>query len=101
VGDPRVAQGRRWRGLWVHHEAEELRVHYRETIPEMTARHVIVDLLASHFTAPAKPMRRAQDFQTCHQLPARTDDPLVPVVMRGLSAHRPGLCFRTRTDRSA
>jgi hypothetical protein len=33
--------------LWVHHEAEELRVHYRATIPEMTARHVIVDLLAS------------------------------------------------------
>jgi hypothetical protein len=47
VGDPRVAQGRRWRVLWVHHEAEELRVHYRETIPEMTARRVIVDLLAS------------------------------------------------------
>ena len=45
--DPPVAQGRRWRVLWVHHEAEELRVHYRETIPEMTARHVIVDLLAS------------------------------------------------------
>jgi len=47
VGDPRVAQSRRWRVLWVHHEAEELRVHDRETIPEMTARHVIVDLLAS------------------------------------------------------
>jgi hypothetical protein len=47
VGHPRVAQGRRWRVLWVHHEAEELRVHYRATIPEMTARHVIVDLLAS------------------------------------------------------
>ena len=43
MGDPRVAQGRRWRVLWVHHEAEELRVHYRETIPEMIARHVIVD----------------------------------------------------------
>ena len=47
MDDPRVAEGRRWRVLWVHHEAEELRVHYRETIPEMTARHVIVDLLAS------------------------------------------------------
>ncbi len=33
--------------LWVHHEAEEFRVHYRATIPEMTARHVVVDLLAS------------------------------------------------------
>ncbi len=47
MGHPRVAQGRRWRVLWVHHEAEELRVHYRATIPEMTARHVIVELLAS------------------------------------------------------
>jgi hypothetical protein len=51
VGDPRVAQGRRWRVLWVHHEAEELRVHDRATIPEMTARHVIVDLLASRQVA--------------------------------------------------
>ena len=47
MGDPRLAQSRRWPVLWVHHEAEEFRVHYRETIPEMTARHVIVDLLAS------------------------------------------------------
>ncbi len=47
MGDPRVVQGRRWRVLWVHYEAEELRVHDRETIPEMTARHVIADLLAS------------------------------------------------------
>ena len=47
MGDPRVVQGRRWRVLWVHHEAEELRVHYRATIPELTVRHVIVDLLAS------------------------------------------------------
>ena len=31
----------------MHYEAEELWVHDRETIPEMTARHVIVDLLAS------------------------------------------------------
>jgi hypothetical protein len=47
VGDPRAAQGRRWRVLWLHHDAKELRVHYRATIPEMTARHVIVDLPAS------------------------------------------------------
>jgi hypothetical protein len=37
--------------LWVHHEAEELRVHYRATIPEMTAHHVIVNLLASRQVA--------------------------------------------------
>jgi hypothetical protein len=29
------------------HEAEELRAHDRATIPELTARHVIGDLLAS------------------------------------------------------
>jgi hypothetical protein len=46
VGHPRVAQGRRWRVLWVHHEVEELRVYYRATIPETTARHVVVHLLA-------------------------------------------------------
>ncbi len=40
--------------LWVHHEAEELRVHYRATIPEMTARHVVVDLLASGRVARIK-----------------------------------------------
>jgi hypothetical protein len=31
VSDPRVAEGRRCRVLWVHHEAEELRVRYRAT----------------------------------------------------------------------
>jgi hypothetical protein len=47
VGDPLVADGRRWGVLWVHHEVEELRVHYRATIPETTPRHVVVNLLAS------------------------------------------------------
>jgi hypothetical protein len=41
--------------LWVHHEAEELRVHYRETIPEMTARHVIRDVLATGQVARMNP----------------------------------------------
>jgi hypothetical protein len=54
VGDPRVADGRRWRVLWVHHEVEELRVHYRATIPEMTGRHVVVNLLASGQVARMK-----------------------------------------------
>jgi len=54
VDDPRVAEGRRWRELWVHHEAEGLPVHYRATIPEMTARHVVVDLLASGQVARMK-----------------------------------------------
>ncbi len=40
--------------LWVHHEVEELRVHYRATIPEMTARHVVVNLLASGQVARMK-----------------------------------------------
>jgi hypothetical protein len=47
VDAPRVAESRRWRVLWVHHAAEELRIHDRATIPEMTSRHVIVDLLPS------------------------------------------------------
>jgi len=58
VDDPRVAEGRRWRGLWVHHEAEELRVHYQATIPDMTARHVVVDLLASGQVARMKAVTR-------------------------------------------
>ena len=43
--------------LWVHHEVEELRVHYRATIPEMTARHVVVNLLASGQVARMKAAR--------------------------------------------
>ncbi len=40
MGDPRVADGRRWGVLWVH--------------PEMTARHVVVNLLASGQVARMK-----------------------------------------------
>ncbi len=54
MGHPRVADGRRWGVLWVHHEVEELRVHYRATIPETTARHVVVNLLASGQVARMK-----------------------------------------------
>ncbi len=54
MGDPSVAHGRRWGVLWVHQEAEKLQVHYRATIPEMTARHVVVDLLASGRVARIK-----------------------------------------------
>jgi len=43
----------------VHHEVEELRVHYRATIPDMTARHVVVDLLASGRVARMKAVTRA------------------------------------------
>ena len=52
--------------LWVHHEAEELRVHYRATIPRETARHVVLDLLASgrvppmQATRPGTPLPRWQ-----------------------------------------
>ena len=44
---PRVAESRRWRVLWLHHAAEELRIHDRATVPEMTSCYVIVDLPAS------------------------------------------------------
>ncbi len=66
MGDPVVEGGRRWRVLWVHHEAEELRVHYRATIPRETARHVVRDLLASgrvppvQATLPGTPLPRSQ-----------------------------------------
>jgi hypothetical protein len=56
VGDPRVEEDRRWGLLWVHYEIEELRVHYRTTIPRETARHVVVDLLASG-RVPPPPMQ--------------------------------------------
>jgi hypothetical protein len=52
VGDPVVEGGSRWRVLWVHHEAEELGVHYGATIPRETARHVVLDLLASGRVPP-------------------------------------------------
>ena len=52
MGNPIVEGGSRWRVLWVHHEAEELRVHYR--IPGETARHVVLDLLASGHVPPTQ-----------------------------------------------
>ena len=32
---PRVAESRRWRVLWVHHAAEELRIHDRATFVDL------------------------------------------------------------------
>ncbi len=31
MSDPRVEEGNRWRALYLHHEVEELCVHYRAT----------------------------------------------------------------------
>jgi hypothetical protein len=52
VGDARLDEPRRWGVLWIHHEAEELRVHHRMTIPADDARAVVVALLASGRVPP-------------------------------------------------
>jgi len=52
VGDPRLDEPRRWGVFWSHHEAEELRVHHRATIPADDARAVVVTLLASGRVPP-------------------------------------------------
>jgi hypothetical protein len=38
--------------FWIHHEAEELRVHHRTTIPPEDARALVVTLLASGRVPP-------------------------------------------------
>jgi len=52
VGDPRLDEHPRWGVFWIHHEAEELRVHHRTTIPPEEARAVVVTLLASGRVPP-------------------------------------------------
>ena len=52
MGDPVVEEGRRWRELWIHYQAEELRVHHRATIPADDARAVVVNLLSSGRVPP-------------------------------------------------
>ena len=52
MGDPRLDEARRWGVFWIHHEAEELRVHYRATIPADDARVLVVTLLASGRVPP-------------------------------------------------
>jgi hypothetical protein len=52
VGDPRLDEPRRWDVFWIHHEAEELRVHHRATIPADDARALVVTLLASGQVPP-------------------------------------------------
>jgi len=52
VGDPRLDELRRWGVFWIHHEAEELRVHHRTTIPPEDARALVMTLLASGRVPP-------------------------------------------------
>ena len=52
MGDPRLDEPRRWGAFWIHHEAEELRVHHRATIPADDARTLVVTLLASGRVPP-------------------------------------------------
>ena len=46
MGDPLVEGSRRWNVLWVHYEAEELRIHHRATIPSDETRAVVMTLLS-------------------------------------------------------
>jgi hypothetical protein len=55
VGDPVVEEGRRWRELFIHDQAEELRVHHRATIAPDEARAVVTALLASGRVPPQQP----------------------------------------------
>jgi hypothetical protein len=57
VGDTRVDGSRRWDVLWVHYEAEELRVHHRTTIPSDEARAVVMAVLASGRVPPLQATR--------------------------------------------
>jgi hypothetical protein len=52
MGDPRLDDHPRWSVFWIHHEAEELRVHHRTTIPADDARTLVVTLLASGRVPP-------------------------------------------------
>jgi hypothetical protein len=57
VGDTRVDGSRRWDILWVHYEAEELRVHHRTTMPSDEARAVGMAVLASGRVPPLQATR--------------------------------------------
>ena len=52
MGDPRLDEPRRWGVVWIQHEAEELRVHHRATIPADEARALVVTLLFSGRVPP-------------------------------------------------
>ena len=62
MGDPRVEVGRRWNVLWVHYEAEALRVHYRAMIPSETARAVSL-ACSPRGASPPDAGRAADHFQ--------------------------------------
>ena len=52
MGDRRLGEPRRWGVFWIHHEAEELRVHHRTTISAGHARALVVTHLASGRVPP-------------------------------------------------
>ena len=47
MGHARVDGSQRWAVLWVHYQAEELRVHHRTTIASEDARAVVMAVPAS------------------------------------------------------
>ena len=52
MGDAHVDERRRWGVVWVHHQAEELRVHHRATIAPEAVRAMVVAVLASRRVPP-------------------------------------------------
>ena len=67
MGDPRLDEHPRWGVFWMHHEAEELRVHHRATIPADEARAVVVTLLAS---GRVPPLQATLDIESAAARPA-------------------------------
>ena len=52
MGHSTLDEPRRWGVFWIHHEAEELRVHHRTTILPEEARALVLTLLASGRVPP-------------------------------------------------
>ncbi len=80
MGDPRLDEPRRWGVFWIHHEAEELRVHHRVTIPADAARAVVVALLASGRVPPLQ--------ATLFDIESGAGRPVLPILGHGLSMRR-------------
>lgn len=64
MGDPRLDEPRGWGVFWIHHEAEELRVHHRAIIPADAARAVVVTLLASGRVPPLQATLNLFDIES-------------------------------------
>jgi hypothetical protein len=57
--------------FWMHHEAEELRVHHRTTIPADEARALVVMLLASGRVPPLQATLLDLEYTAARPVPQR------------------------------